>query len=80
MPHYFFDTRDDDKFICDDVGLELPDVQAATKLAAQSLAELARDVIPHTHARCLGVDVRDHQREVLTTELTYRAVVHPVTP
>jgi hypothetical protein len=28
----------------------------------------------------LGVDVRDHQREVLTTELTYRAVVHPVTP
>ena len=78
MPHYFFDTRDDDKFICDDVGLELADVQAATKIAARSLAELALEVLPSASARCLGVDVRDDQREILTTELTYKAVIHPV--
>lgn len=81
MPHYYFDTRDDDKFICDDEGLELPDLHAATKEAAHSLVELAREVLPGATARCLGVDVRNEwQQQVLTTELTYRAVVLPVTP
>ena len=75
MPHYFFDTRDDDEFVCDDIGLELPDIQAAAKVASRSLAELALEVLPGAAARCLGVDVRDdQQREVLTTELTYKAV------
>lgn len=77
MPHYYFDTRDDGDFICDDVGVELPDIQAATIVAARSLAELALEVLPGSTARCLGVDVRDdQQREVLTTELTYKAVLH----
>lgn len=81
MPHYYFDTRDDDKFICDDVGIELPDVQAATRVAARSLAELALEVLPGSTARCLGVDVRDdQQRDVLSTELTYKALFHSVTP
>lgn len=78
MPHYFFDTRDDDKFICDNVGLELPDVQAAAKIAATSLAELALEVLPSSMARCIGVDVREKDvGEVLTTELTYRATLRP---
>lgn len=76
MPHYFFDTRDDEEFISDDVGLELPEIQAAAKVAAQSLAELALEVLPGAAERCIGVDVRDEQREVLTTELTYKAVFH----
>jgi hypothetical protein len=77
MPRYFFDTRDDGKFDCDTVGLELPDIQAATKAAAVSLAELALEVLPGSLARCLGVDVRDDQnRDVLTTELTFRALIH----
>ena len=81
MPHYFFDTRDDEKFISDDIGVELPDVQAATKVAARSLAELALDVLPGSTARCLGVDVRDDQkRDVLSTELTYKAVFRTATP
>ena len=78
MPHYYFDTRDDDKFVCDDVGVELPDLSAATIVAARSLAELALEVLPGSMARCIGVDVRDdQQREVLTTELTYRALLRP---
>jgi hypothetical protein len=78
MPHYYFDTRDDDEFIRDDVGLELPDVPAAAKVAARSLVELAQEVLPSCNERCLGVDVRDdQQRAVLTTELTYRALLLP---
>lgn len=73
MARYYFDTRDDDKFICDDVGVELPDIAAVTKLASESLAELAAEVLPKVSARCLGVDVRDDQQQaVLTTELTYK--------
>lgn len=77
MRLYFFDTRDDGNCVRDDVGLELIDIQAATKVAAMSLAELALEVLPRTTARCRGVDVRDdQQRDVLTTELTYRAILH----
>ncbi len=76
MPHYYFDTRDDDKFVCDDEGLDLPDVSAATKVAARSLAELALEVLPGSTERCLGVDVRDDKQPILTTEPTYRAVLH----
>ncbi len=76
MPHYYFDTHDDDKFVCDDEGIELPDVAAATKVAARSLAELALEVLPSSSERCLGVDVRDEKHSILTTELTYRAVLH----
>lgn len=75
MPHYYFDTRDEDEVISDEVGLELPDVRAAAKVAARSLAELALDVLPSSTERCLGVDVRDDERPVLTTELIYRALV-----
>jgi hypothetical protein len=75
VPRYYFDTRDDDKFICDDEGVELPDIQAAAKAAARSLAEFALEVLPSSNERCLGVDVRDDRQQVLTTELTYRAVI-----
>ena len=76
MPHYYFDTRDEGEIVSDEVGLELPGVPAATKVAARALAELALDVLPSSQERCLGVDVRDaEQRPVLTTELTYRAVL-----
>jgi hypothetical protein len=79
MPHYYFDTRDDDKFMRDDEGLELPDVRAAAKEAARSLAELALEVLPSSTSRCLGVDVRDDEQDVLTTELNYKAVIHTAT-
>ena len=76
MPRYFFDTRDNERRVIDDIGLELADVPAAGKAAARSLAELALDVIPDSSERCLGVDVRDEMGDaVLTTDLTYRAVL-----
>jgi hypothetical protein len=76
MPRYFFDTRDDDAVIVDDVGLDLAGVAEAKLYAAKSLAELALDALPGAARRCLGVDVRDERdRAVLTTELTYEARV-----
>jgi uncharacterized protein DUF6894 len=72
---YFFDTRDDGVLLSDDAGLEVGSLSEVKVLAAKSLAELAADVLPCSAERCLGVDVRDREGPVLTTELTFRAIV-----
>ena len=71
----FFDTRDNDVFIEDDVGLELPDLAAAKEEAALSLAELARDVLPGSIKRTLSVEVRDEHNPVLRATLIFEALI-----
>lgn len=75
MPRYFFDTRDGELFVEDEEGAELADLNAAKAVAALSLTELARDVVPASDRRILSVEVRDEQRPVLETRLTYEAIV-----
>jgi hypothetical protein len=75
MPMYFFDTRDEDRFIEDDDGVDLPDLAAVKIEAARSLTELARDVIPGTLRRELAVEVRDDLGPVLRTILHFEAVL-----
>ena len=74
MALYYFDTRDDDEVITDDVGVEVADLETVKVIAAKALAELAVDVLPGSLERCLGIDVRDeNSHPVLTTELTFKA-------
>ena len=75
MPLYFFDTRDNDTFIEDDVGVELPDLEAVKVEAARALAELARDVIPGSLRRELAVEVRDELGPVLRALMHFEAVI-----
>ena len=75
MPLYFFDTRDNDDFVEDDTGLQLPDLEAVKVEAAKALAELARDVIPGSVKRKLSVEVRDQQGPVLKAIMTFEAVI-----
>ena len=76
MPHFFFHTRDNAVVIKDDIGIDLPDLEAVKVVAARSLAELALDVLPGAIQRTLGVDVEDEQKQaVLTTELVFKVVV-----
>jgi hypothetical protein len=73
---YFFDTRDEGVVVEDDAGSEVADLNEVKVLAAKALAELAAEVLPCSTQRCLGVDVRDAQgHPILTTELTFRAIV-----
>lgn len=65
VPVYFFDTRDGDDFIEDDIGLELPDLERARMVASKSLAELARDVLSGSVKRTMLVEVRDEQGPVI---------------
>ena len=72
---YFFDTRDNDVFIEDDVGTELNDLEEVKAVAAVSLTELARDVLPGSMQRDLAVEVRDERQPVLQAKLRFEAIV-----
>jgi hypothetical protein len=71
---YFFDTRDNGTFIEDDVGVDCADLAAVKALAALSLTELARDVLPGSIKRVLSVEVRDAIQPILQDVLTFEAV------
>lgn len=73
VPRYFFDTRDNDNFTEDDVGIDLPDLEAVKAQAALSLAELARDVLPGNLQRDLAVEARDDRQPVLQAKLKFEA-------
>jgi hypothetical protein len=75
VPLYFFDSRDNDRFIEDDVGLDYPNLEAVKVEAAPALAEFARDVIPGSLRRKLAIEVRDEQGPVLAAMMTFEAVI-----
>ncbi|HET9428750.1 MAG TPA: hypothetical protein VFO69_10360 [Allosphingosinicella sp.] len=75
MAHYFFDTRDNDDFIEDDIGLDFPDLETVKIEAASALTELARDVLPGSVKRRLAVEVRDELGPVMRTIMTFEAVL-----
>jgi len=60
VPHYFFDSRDGESFIVDDVGLDFETIQEARDAATAGLADLATDAIPGRVRRELAIEVRDH--------------------
>lgn len=75
MPLYFFDTRDNDSFLEDHLGIDYANLEAVKVEAARSLAELALDVIPGSLKRVLAVEVRDALGPVLRAIMTFEAVI-----
>jgi hypothetical protein len=75
MALYFFDSRDNDLFIEDDIGLEVPDLEAVKIEAARALAQIAVDVIPKTLKRTLAIEVRDNDGPVMITTLIFEAII-----
>jgi hypothetical protein len=75
VPRYYFDSRDGDRFVQDDVGLEFPNIETARDQATAAPADLARDVLPGSLRRELAIEVRDEAREpLLRTILVFEAV------
>jgi len=75
VPLYFFDSRDNDDFVRDDVGLEYPGLDAVKIEAARALAEFAVDVVPGSLKRNLAVEVRDEHGPVLIARMIFEAIV-----
>ncbi len=67
MPRFYFDVHEGARFIPDDEGLELADLDRAEREAAKAVAEIGRDRLPSGEARDIGIEVRDeHRQRVLT--------------
>jgi hypothetical protein len=71
MPHYYFDIRENDKIAVDELGLDLPDLQTAAVEAAQSLADMARDMLPAARCYSLGIDVRIGDEPLFKAAIAY---------
>ena len=69
MPRYYFDIRDGEQFIEDDVGLQFPNIARARDEAARTLAEMAKDALPGASAREIAIEVRDEAKEPLLRTL-----------
>jgi hypothetical protein len=73
MPRYFFDTREDDKLARDDVGIDLPDTEAAKHAAARGMADLCSELLPSSQPRKLAIEVSDElRRPVLRLVLMFK--------
>ena len=66
MPRFYFDVHEGARFIPDDEGLELANLDRAEREAAKAAAEIGRDRLPSGDAREITIEVRDeHHRMVL---------------
>lgn len=71
MPHYFFDEIDNGRVVRDEIGYDLPDIDAAKEAAIDALPDMARDQLPDGDEHLFAVRVRDTAgRELLEVSLT----------
>jgi hypothetical protein len=71
MPRFFFDVREGVRFAPDDDGVVFPDLDTAEREAAQTAAEIGRDLLPKGGARSVTVEVRNqHGQRVITATVT----------
>ncbi|HEY8566293.1 MAG TPA: hypothetical protein VIL65_12390 [Beijerinckiaceae bacterium] len=84
MPLFYFDVREGVRFVCDEDGLEFPDLDAAEREAAEAAAAIGRDLLPKGTARSITVEVRNqHGQRVVTATVTLavdRVDPEPVPP
>jgi hypothetical protein len=67
MSRYYFDIREGTRFVPDAVGLEFDSLDAAERAAAETAAEIGRELLPKGDAREITVEVRnEHRQRVLT--------------
>jgi hypothetical protein len=76
MPHYYFDIRENDEVTVDELGMQLPDLQAAAVESAKSLADLAKDLLPAARCYSLGIEVRNHDEPLFKIAIAYEFKRH----
>jgi hypothetical protein len=66
MPKYH-DIREKSRFVPDEEGMDLPDLHAAEREAAELAASIGRDRLPSSESRAIIVEVRnEHRQRVMT--------------
>jgi len=71
VSRFYFDVREDGKFISAEEGLEFESLDAAEHEATKDAAEIGRDRLPKGDAHEITVEVRDeHGERVLTVTVS----------
>jgi hypothetical protein len=65
MPRFFFDTYDGDRYVPDEKGLDLPDVEAAELEAQRTLPDMAHYTLLDGSHRSFVVTVRDEAGQIV---------------
>ena len=71
MPLYYFDSRDNETFIPDEVGVEIATLEEVKLEASKAMADFAKDVLPGSVVRILSMEVRDDSGPVLRVVLCF---------
>ncbi|MDA9406206.1 DUF6894 family protein [Bradyrhizobium sp. CCBAU 45384] len=71
MKRYFFDIRDGEELALDGEGMMLPSIEAAQREAANSLADLARDMSRGAEMQHLSIEVRNAAGRVAEAHLDW---------
>lgn len=71
MRRYYFDSRDNGRFVSDEIGVEVSSLEEVKTLASTAMAELAKDVLPGSVVRRLAIEVRDELGLVLSVRLRF---------
>ena len=67
MPKYYFDIREKGRFVPEEEGTDLPDMDAAEREAAELAASIGRDRLPSSESRAIIVEARnEHRQRVMT--------------
>jgi hypothetical protein len=75
MPLFYFDVREGSGFISDADGIELHDLDAAEREAAEAAAELGRERISFSKDRSVVIEVRnEHGQRILTATVSLQIV------
>lgn len=71
MPLYYFDSRDNETFIPDELGVKIASLDEVTLTASEAMADFAKDVLPGSVVRILSIEVRDDSGPVLRVVLRF---------
>ena len=75
MARFYFDLREDGRFIYDEEGQECRDLDHAEQVACETAAEIGRDALPKTDDRKIILEVRDEQKQrVLTATVSLEVI------
>ncbi len=59
MPHYYFDVHDKDGAFHDEVGLHLPNMEAAIAEARRALADMTKEMLIDPGTEGIHIVIRD---------------------
>lgn len=72
MPLYHFDLWERDRFVIDDCGLDLPDLETAKRRAIDALGDAVRDFVIEGVQDCVAIEIRDDDKSIMTISAVLR--------